>query len=540
MILIFNPGRKGHSRSYDVRFTFADHTLDTNLRELRRGATPVPVEPQVFDLLTYLVKNRDRVVTKDDLLGAIWGGRIVADSTLASRINAARKAVGDSGEEQKLIRTVARRGVRFVGDVELRPADSKHAREGTTPNGEEYSQHIASPQSERRGIAVLPFVNMSGETDQDYFSDGISEDIITALSKLRWFFVISRNSSFTYKGRSVLIRQIGEELGVGYVVEGSVRKDAGRVRITVQLNDVTTGSHLWAERYDRELADMFAVQDEITEAIVAAIEPQLYRAEHRRARRKRPENLDAWDLVMRALSHFWRVTREDNLAAQGLLEQAIAIDPNYAQAHAVLAVSHTFGAHMGWESAATATPIAERAALVAVEFDGEDPWAQLALACAQAYRFRLEDSLAAFEATLRLNPNFALALGFYGVVLSWTGRWREGADAAHRAMRLSPHDPFSAIYNGVAAFAAFVEGDYNEAIRLSREGVRQRGDFVGGHRVLTAAAGMAGDTMLAAQALQALRRAQPNISLAWVATQLPLPGEELGRFVEGLRRAGLT
>ena len=523
-----------------MRFIFADHTLDISLRELRRGAIPVPVEPQVFDLLTYLVKNRDRVVTKHDLIGAIWGGRIVTDSTLTSRINAARKAVGDNGEEQKLIRTIARRGVRFVGDVELRPADIKRAREGTTPNGKDYSPRLAFSQTERRGIAVLPFVNMSGEADQDYFSDGMSEDIIFALSRLRWFFVIARNSSFTYKGKPVHIKQIGEELGVGYVVEGSVRKEAGRVRITVQLNDVTTGSHLWAERYDRELADVFAVQDEIMEAIVAQIEPQLYSAEDRRARRKPPENLDAWDLVMRALTHFWRVTRDDNLAAQGLLEQAIAIDPNYAQALAVLAVSHTFGAHMGWESAATATPIAERAALVAVRFDGEDPWAQLAMACAHAYRGRLEDALAAFELALRLNPNFSVALGYYGLVLSWMGRWREGAEAAHRAVRLSPHDPFSAIYNGVAAFAAFVEGDYGEAIRLSREGVRLRSDFVGGHRVLTAAAGMAGDTALAAQALQELRRAQPNISLAWVATQLPLRDEELDRFVEGLRRAGLT
>ena len=158
-----------------MRFIFADHTLDISLRELRRGATPVPVEPQVFDLLTYLVKNRDRVVTKDDLFGAIWGGRIVADSTLASRINAVRKAVGDSGEEQKLIRTIARRGVRFVGDVELRPADAERAQEGKTPNGKEYSPRVVLPQSERRGIAVLAFVNMSGEADQDYFSDGISD-----------------------------------------------------------------------------------------------------------------------------------------------------------------------------------------------------------------------------------------------------------------------------------------------------------------------------------------------------------------------------
>ncbi len=175
---------------------------------------------------------------------------------------------------------------------------------------------------------MLPFANLSGEPEQEYFSEGISEDIITALSKLRWFYVIARNSSFIYQGKSVHHKQIGEELGVGYVVEGSVRKDGDHVRITAQLVDVATGSHLWAERYDRDLADVFAVQDEITQAVVAAIEPQLYAAEDFRARRKTPDNMDAWDLVMRALSHYWRVTRQDNLVAQALLEKAISVDPS--------------------------------------------------------------------------------------------------------------------------------------------------------------------------------------------------------------------
>ncbi|MCJ9736457.1 hypothetical protein MOV75_40720, partial [Bradyrhizobium sp. PRIMUS42] len=222
---------------------------------------------------------------------------------------------------------------------------------------------------ERPAIAVLPFTNMSGEAEQDYFSDGISEDIITALSKLRWFFVVARNSSFIYKGRAVHIREVARELGVRYVVEGSVRRSGDRVRISAQLNDVSTGSHLWAERYDRELADIFAVQDEITEAIVAAIEPQLYAAESFRAQQKPPGSLDAWDLVMRALSHHWRSTREDNAAAQGLLEKAVAIDPAYGKALGLLATSHIFGAHMGWADMATTVPIAERAALAAVEAD---------------------------------------------------------------------------------------------------------------------------------------------------------------------------
>jgi TolB-like protein/Tfp pilus assembly protein PilF len=523
-----------------VQFFFAGHMLDTDLRELCRDGKPVTVEPQVFDLLTYILQNRDRVVSKDDLLATIWGGRIVSDSTLTSRINAARKAIGDSGEEQRLIRTIARKGIRFVGEVQSRPSANEPAQAATVAvDGVHHSRTDASPPSNRPAIAVLPFVNMSGEAEQDYFADGISEDLITALSKLRWFFVIARNSSFAYKGKSVHIKRIAEELGVGYVVEGSVRKDGGRMRITVQLNDAASGSHLWAERYDREVADVFAVQDEITEAIVSRIEPQLYAAETFRARRKAPESLDAWDLVMRALSHFWRVTPADNRQAQTLLEQAIAVDPDYAQALAVLAVSHIFGARMGWEEATTATPAAERAAMAAVRLDSEDPWAHVALGCVYPYLGRVDDALTAFEVALHLNPNFSLAQGFYGLVLSWAGRWREGSESVRRAIRLSPRDPFSAIYYAVAGYAAYVERDYEEAIRLAREGVRQRSDFAGAYRVLTAAAGMAGRTELAKATLQELRHAQPNISLDWAATKLPLLPDEREHFLEGLRRAGL-
>src|SRR5207342_3013608 len=389
-----------------MQFLFGDHTLDADRRELRRGAEPIAVEPQVFDLLIYLVENRDRVVSKDDLIASIWGGRVVSDSTLTSRINAARKAVGDSGDNQKLIRTIARKGLRFVGDVRVTPlgADPSDLLSRAHEDAQD-SSHLAWPLPDRPAIAVLPFVNMSGDPEQEYFSDGISEDIITALSKLRWFFVIARNSSFTYKGKAVHMKQVGEELGVGYVVEGSVRKGGDRVRITAQLNDVATGGHIWAERYDRGLADVFAVQDEITEAIVAAIEPQLYAAESFRAQRKPPDSLDAWDLVMRALSHHWRVTRQDNVVAQALLEKAIAIDPNYGQAFGVLATSYMFTAHMGWMDMAAAMPIAERAALAAIRADCEDPWAHYALGSVCLFTRRFDDSLAEFEVALRLNPN---------------------------------------------------------------------------------------------------------------------------------------
>jgi TolB-like protein len=521
-----------------VQFLFADHVLDTDRRELRRGGEGLAVEPQVFDLLVYLVGNRDRVVSKDDLIGAVWGGRAVSDSTLTSRINAARKAIGDSGEEQKLIRTVARKGLRFVGAVR----EQQQPRGKVVPPGDDNREAVrpALPLPDRPAIAVLPFANMTGDPAQEYFADGVSEDIITALSKLRWFFVIARNSSFIYKDKAVHLKQVAEELGVGYVVEGSVRRGGDRVRITVQLNDVSTGSHIWAERYDRDLADVFAVQDEITEAIVAAIEPQLYAAENFRAKRKAPDSMDAWDLVMRALSHYWRVTRQDNMVAQALLEKATAIDPNYGQALGVLAASHMFCAHMGWENLAEAAPIAERAALTAVNADSEDPWGHNALGHVHLFKRRFDDSLAEFELALKLNPNFSLAQGYYGLALSYCGRWREGDLAVRRALRLSPRDPFSAIYCGIASYAQFVGRNYAEAIRLAREGIRQRSDFVGAHRVLAAAAGMAGERDLARDALQELRRAQPGISLAWITDQMPIKLDaEREHYLDGFRRAGL-
>lgn len=524
-----------------MQFIFDNQKLDTERRELRRGGLPISMEPQVFDLLVYLAQNRDRVVSKDDLIASVWSGRIVSESTLASRINAARKAVGDSGKDQKLIRTIPRRGFRFVGAVHSQSGESQSTQPAEpVPEETREPPRTALPLPDRPAIAVLPFTNMSDDPEQEYFSDGISEDIITALSKLRWFFVIARNSSFIYKGKAVHMKQIAAELGVGYVVEGSVRKGGDRVRITVQLNDVTTGSHVWAEHYDRNLTDVFAVQDEITEAIVAAIEPQIYAAENFRARRKPPNSMDAWDLVMRALSHYWRVTREDNIVAQALLEKAIDIDPNYGQALGVLATSHSFCAHMGWAEPASAVPIAERAAQAAVLADREDPWAHHALAGVHLARRRFDDSLSEFELSLRLNPNFSLAQGYYGLALSYCGRWEEGNAAAQRALRLSPRDPVSALYYGIAAYAQFVGRNYEEAMRLSREAIRQRGDFVGAHRVLTAAAGMAGQAEVAKPALRDLRRVQPNISLTWIANQMPWrTSADCEHYLQGLRGAGL-
>jgi len=510
----------------NVQFLFSGYTLDTDQRALLRGVERIEVEPQVLDLLIHLLQNRDRVVSKEDLIASVWGGRIVSDGTVISRTYAARKAIGDTGQDQKLIRTVPRKGLRFVGDVRTQATGTEDV--------------IGASAPDRPNIAVLPFANMSGDPEQEYFSDGISEDIISALSKLRWFQVIARNSSFIYKDKPVHLKQVGEELGVSYVLEGSVRKADDRVRITAQLNDVSTGSHIWAERYDRNVADVFSVQDEITEAIVASIEPQLYAAENFRGRRKPPDNMDAWELVMRALSHFWLLTREDNLVAQSLLDKAIVLDPDYGQALGLLATSQTLGAYMGWADMATIAPSAENAALAAIRADSEDPWAHHALGCVYLLTRRFDDALGEFSSALRLNPNFALTQAIFGLTLVYCGRWKEGDVAARRALRLSPRDPMSAIYYGVASYSLFVGRDYEQAMHLAQAAIRLRSDYVGAHRLLAASAAMAGLADIAAAALVALRRAQPNVSLAWIATQMPFQQDtEREHYVEAFRRAGL-
>jgi tetratricopeptide (TPR) repeat protein len=228
------------------------------------------------------------------------------------------------------------------------------------------------------------------------------------------------------------------------------------------------------------------------------------------------------------------------VVAQALLEKAIAIDPNYGQALGVLATSYMFTAHMGWADMTAAARIAEPAALAAIRADSEDPWAHSALAHVYLFARRFDDSLAEFELALRLNPNFALAQGYYGLSLSYSGRWEDADQAARRALRLSPRDPFSAVYYGIAAYAQFIGRNYEEAMRLSREALRERGDFVGAHRVLTAAAGMAGLADVAKAALRELRRAQPNISLAWIASHMPIKRDaDREHYLEAFRRAGL-
>ncbi len=330
-----------------MRYRFEKYAFDTDRRELHRGADVVPLAPQVFDLLDYLIRNRERVVSKDDLIDAIWNGRIVSDAALTTRLNAARTAIGDSGEEQRLIKTLPRKGFRFVGPVleaqgPAGPATADNAIEPPRPV-------LTLP--DKPSIAILPFTNLSSDPEQDYFADGMVEDIITALSRFKGLFVIARNSSFTYKGRAVDVKQIGRELGVRYVLEGSVRKATNRVRITGQLVDTTTGADLWAERFDGGLGDIFELQDRVTESVVGAIAPAVEKAEIERAKRKPTESLDAYALYLRGLAKLYQFgNRQANDEALRLFNSAIELDPDFASAYGRAAFCYVYAKANGWIS----------------------------------------------------------------------------------------------------------------------------------------------------------------------------------------------
>jgi TolB-like protein len=507
-----------------VRYRFEDCVLDMETRELRRGPARVSVEPQVFDLLAHLIRHRDRVVSKDDLLDAIWQGRLVSESALFNRINAARKAIGDSGERQRLIRTLPRKGLRFVGTVR-----------------EEGAQEAAAlPLPDRPSLAVLPFANMSGDPAQEHFADGISEDLTTGLARIRWLFVIARNSAFAYKGRAVDVKQVSRELGVRYLLEGSVRRSGRRLRITAQLVDATTGGHHWAEQYDRTLGDMFAVQDAITRSVAAAIEPRLLAAEGIRALGYSPQHLGAWELVARAQARFWRLTRADAEAAMQPLGRAVEAWPDYAPAHGRLGFCLVFAVHMGWRPAEPDLAVGRAHGVRAIALDDCDPWGHIALAYAAMMERRTEEALAAFRRAVALNPNSAAAHSHLSRGFAFAGRDREAIEHGEEAIRLSPLDPEMALFLGAIAVAHYTAGRWDEAAHHTAEALRLRPGFQGAQRLRCASLAQAGRLDEAQALLATVQREQPDLTLAWARANVPYQTPELiERFVDGLRRAGV-
>jgi TolB-like protein len=318
-----------------LRYHFEDFVLDTDRRELHRGTKTVSIAPQVFDLLEYLIRNREHVVGKEDLINAVWNGRAVSDAALTTRLNVARNVVGDSGEEQRLIKTLPRKGFRFIG-----PVREEGGKSAAVPDNRIEPEKLTLALPDKPSIAVLPFENMSGDPEQEYFADGMVEEITTALSRFKWLFVIARNSSFTFKGKAVDVKEVGRRLGVRYILEGSVRKASGKVRITGQLIDAVTGAHIWADRFERDLADVFALQDEVTVAVVSAVQPKLLQTEIAMAARRRPENLTAYDFYLRARQQHYLTTREGAAETIRLAHRALELDPRFGLVAALAGICH--------------------------------------------------------------------------------------------------------------------------------------------------------------------------------------------------------
>jgi TolB-like protein/class 3 adenylate cyclase len=396
------------------------------------------------------------------------------------------------------------------------------------------------PLPDKASIAVLPFINMSGDREQEYFADGVTEDIITALSHYRWFFVIARNSTFAYKGQALDVKQIARELGVRYVLEGSVRKSANRIRATAQLIDAGTGIHLWAERFDRDLSDVFALQDEITQSVVAAIEPEMLLVEGRRATRKSAGELDAFDLCMRGIWHFQQFARDENHEAETLLRRAIDNDSKLALAHTYLARTLNTRIWWGWSKDIDKDVDDEMAAATrAVELDERDPYSHYALFLASMMTLRHDQSLEAAQRAIDLSPNFALGYFALGWIRIYVGRSAEAVDPMLRCLRLNPNDRQSETFLGEAALAQYHINNFENSADYCRRALRvRRHRFI--LRTLLAALGQLGRRDEATAVISELDEAKPpQEARHWEVTMPYSDHASRVFFEEGLRKAGL-
>jgi TolB-like protein len=508
----------------------------------------VLVEPQVFDILLYLIRNRERVVGKDELLASVWNGRVVSESTFTSRISALRRAIGDSGQQQRLIRTMSRRGFRFVGDVwEERDPNAANAFARARRSEIEVSSQgplrVPNPSaiSDKPSIAVLPFANFSGDPDQENLSAAIREDLVTALSQFRWLSVIARNSEFPFKGKAVTART-AQEQSVRYLLEGSVRKSAHRVRITARLIDAVTASHLWANHVDGELGDIFDLQDQVTADLIGAIMPTLERVEINRAKRIPNESLDPYHCYLRGMGSVYEWTRDGISRGLSLFYKAIEIDPEFAPAYGMAAYCYVQRKSYGW-IADRPQEMAECAWLArqAAELGNDDAGALAKAAHAIASVTEDIDSGAVFiEQALRLNPN--LAAGWYvsGWIRLFLGEPSTGIEHLARAMRLSPFDQLLVKIRAGVAYAHFLSGRYDDASLAAEKALRARPHYLTAMRGAAASHALAGRLSEARKLIERVHHSDPALHISNLTNLLPFRrANDFDRWAVGLQRAGL-
>jgi TolB-like protein len=497
-------------------YKFGPLRLDVAAGILFRGAEPLALGQRAVALLQMLVEGAGTPISRDTLIESAWPGLAIEDSNLTVQIAALRRVFAEESGGENWIETLPRRGYRYVGPV---VAKTDHS-EGATANARP-APALALP--EKPSLAVLPFTNMSGDPEQEYFADGMVEDIITGLSRIKWLFVVARNSSFTYKGQSVSVSRVGRELGVRYLLEGSVRKAGPRVRITGQLVEAETAVHIWAERYDRPLDDIFTLQDEITLNIVGAIEPNLREAEIGRVKRKRPENLDAYDLVLRALPHVFQAMPAEAAKAMPLLERALTIEGDYAGAHGPLAWCHqTFFVRGGFSKESRDAAIRHAHAALAY---GRDDATALAFGGFVISMIEHDRATAfeAFEQALAISPSSSFALFFGSTALAYAGEAERAIDWAERALRISPFDRLNYASYHALAIGHFLRGRYDEAAHAARRAVQSIPSLSVSRSLLAAALAKLGRIEEAkAVALQVLAL-EPTFSAARFCAALGLP-----------------
>ena len=516
---------------------FRNFELDTAHFELREAGERTAVEPQVFDLLVFLARNANRTVTREEVFAAIWGNRIVSDSALSSQIKAARRAVGDDGVSQHTIATLHGRGFRFVAAIENVDSDAVNG------GADERVEKEPSPVALKPSVAVLPFANLNHDPSEDYFADGITEDITTALAKNRWLTVIARNPAFAFRGSKDSIRIIGEKLNATYVVTGSIRKAGSRFRITVQVVDAETEQSVWSERLDRDMVDIFELQDEISDIVACRIEAELGLSEQKKAERRPRKNRGAWDFYQLGIAEFYKFTREGNLQCQDLLRKAIELDSGYGGAHSRLAYAIVLS--MVYFDAApddARMDDALNAAQRAIELDDQDANGFFTLGRVHLARREYDRAIEALQHAVGLNPSLAVTYCGLGDSYAYEGRLDEAIEQFEIAIRLSPHDPFRWAFYSYRSLAHLFRHEFAEAASWARKSVQIPNAQYWARAHLVAALGHLGDQDQARIAVADLMKIKPEFSLAFARKHLFYlkRSEQIEAYVDGLRRAGLS
>jgi TolB-like protein len=460
--LKFSEAAKHNQSMKEGGVRFGPFRLDLDRRELSRDGTVVRLGSRALEILYQLVAAKGELVTKDELMDRVWPGVIVEDNAIQVHVSALRKTIDAGNEGPSYVVTVPGRGYRFVGGAPKEKMDSEAG--GEQP---------ALALSDKPSIAVLPFTNSSGDPDQEYLADGISEDIITDLSRSRWFFVIARNSSFAFKGKAIDVRQVARELGVQYVLGGSVRKSGQRLRITAELVDAKGAAHIWAERYELELQDIFAVQDEITERVAGAIEPELLKSEGLRATGRQSGHLNAWDLVRQGTWQFHQITQPTHLRARELFRQAVALDAQLPEAHMWLGRVNESIVAYGWsDSPASDLREAVKSSLQGVRLDGKDPYGHYALAMSYLFSGALEQAVQSAERAAELSPSFALAHLGVGMARLYAGDAAGSILPLERGLRLNPFDPQNFHWFRSLALACCLNGEPDKALPAAMRAIQ--------------------------------------------------------------------